>query len=56
MSDVMDGRNAKRGQSALEYVLVFAALLGVLFALRHFARAAKASAERTAELVTGEYP
>lgn len=40
----------------LEYVLVFAALLGVYLAVRAFARAARASAERTTALVTGEYP
>ncbi|MGN0847224.1 MAG: hypothetical protein ACI4RA_07560 [Kiritimatiellia bacterium] len=46
----------RSGQAALEYILVFVALLGVYFAVRIFARAARGSAERTTTLVTCEYP
>ena len=50
------GKSAKSGQAALEYVLVFAALLIVCVALRVFARAAHGSATRTTTLVTCDYP
>ena len=48
--------SAQAGQAALEYILVFAALLGVCVALCFFARAAHGSATRTTTLVTCEYP
>ena len=46
----------KSGQTALEYILVYVALLGVLAAAIQFARAAGKSAEKTTTLVTCEYP
>lgn len=52
----MKQRDGRAGQAALEYILVFAALLGVYFAIRVFARAARQSATRTTTLVTSEYP
>ena len=52
----MRNRRWRSGQTTLEYVLVFAALLGVYFAVRCFARAAQHSAEKTTTLVTCEYP
>ena len=41
----MKQRGGRAGQTALEYILVFAALLGVYFAIT-----------RTTTLVTSEYP
>ena len=52
----MRNRRGKSGQTALEYILVFVALLGILVAAMHFARAAGKSAEKTTTLVTCEYP
>ena len=52
----MRNRKGKSGQTALEYILVFVALLGVLAAAMQFARAAGKSAEKTTTLVTCEYP
>ena len=52
----MRNRKGKSGQTALEYILVFVALLGVLAAAMQFARAAGKSAEKTITLVTCEYP
>lgn len=52
----MRSRKGKSGQTALEYILVFVALLAVYFAVRHFASAAGKSAERTTTLVTCDYP
>ena len=52
----MRNRRGKSGQTALEYILVFVALLGVFAAVVHFARAAGKSAEKTTTLVTSEYP
>ena len=46
----------RRGQAALEYILVFVALLGLVFALGFLVRAARSSSERTATLVSAEYP
>ncbi len=46
----------KSGQTMLEYIIVFVALLGVLGAIRLFVSAAHSSAERTTQLVTCEYP
>ena len=47
---------SRSGQTALEYVLVFVVLLGVIVALRAFVSSARSSAERTTQLVTCEYP
>ena len=52
----MKGLGRRNGQAALEYILVFVALLGVLAAAMQFARAAGKSAEKTTTLVTCEYP
>lgn len=52
----MQNRKGKSGQTALEYILVFVALLGVFAAVVHFARAAGKSAEKTTTLVTCDYP
>ena len=52
----MATRAYKTGQTAVEYVIVFAFLLGVVLALTWFVRAAKSSAVRTTTLVTCEYP
>ena len=52
----MSGRRGRSGQAMLEYVLVFAALIVVVFALTCFVRAARAESKRTAELVTSDYP
>ncbi len=49
-------RARKSGQAMLEYVLVFAALMAVTWALATFAVAAQKEARRTAELVTSDYP
>ena len=52
----MNLRSNRSGQTLVEYVLVFAALIGVFFAVQCFARAARRSAEKTTTLVTSEYP
>ena len=52
----MATRAYKTGQTAVEYVIVFALLLGVVLALTWFVKAAKSSAARTTTLVTCEYP
>lgn len=52
----MEGRNGRSGQAALEYVLVFAALIAIVWALGHFVSAAREGARHTAELVTSDYP
>ena len=52
----MATRAYKTGQTAVEYVIVFAFLLGVVLALTWFVKAAKSSAARTTTLVTCEYP
>ena len=49
-------RTDRSGQTAVEYIIVFVVLLGVVFALECFVRAAKSSAARTTTLVTCEYP
>jgi len=49
-------KQTKSGQTALEYLIVFVVLLGVLGAIRLFVSAAHSSAERTTHLVTCEYP
>ena len=40
----------KSGQTMLEYLLVFVALIAVVAALATFTRAAKAASERTTEI------
>ncbi|MBO7686963.1 MAG: hypothetical protein J6V72_11300 [Kiritimatiellae bacterium] len=52
----MATRANKAGQTMVEYIIVFAVLLGVVVALTSFVRAAKSSAARTTTLVTCEYP
>ena len=52
----MATRVNKSGQTMVEYIIVFAVLLGVVSALTCFVRAAKHSAARTTTLVTCEYP
>ena len=49
-------RASKSGQAMLEYVLAFAALTAVVWALAIFASAAQRESRRTAELVTSDYP
>lgn len=46
----------RSGQAALEYVLVFVALLGLVAALVWFAKATRKTAKTTAELVTCDSP
>ncbi len=52
----MATRVNKAGQTMVEYIIVFAVLMGVVTALMCFVRAAKSSAARTTTLVTCEYP
>ena len=55
----MATRAKKAGQAMVEYIIVFAVLLGVIGALMCFVRAAKSSkssAARTTTLVTCDYP
>ena len=52
----MARRTDRSGQTMVEYIIVFAVLLGVVGALWCFVRAAKSSAARTTTLVTCEYP
>ena len=52
----MATRAKKAGQTMVEYIIVFAILLGVVGALMGFVRAAKSSAARTTTLVTCAYP
>ena len=52
----MATRANKAGQTMVEYIIVFAFLLGVYGALKCFVRAAKSSAARTTTLVTCDYP
>ena len=52
----MAKRKNRSGQTMVEYIVVFAILLGVVGALWCFVRAAKSSAARTTTLVTCEYP
>ena len=40
----------------VEYIIVFAALLATVWALRYFATAARSSVHRTSTLVSSEYP
>ncbi len=55
-SQHMATRANKAGQTMVEYIIVFAFLLGVYGALKCFVRAAKSSAARTTTLVTCDYP
>ena len=52
----MGGRKGRSGQAMLEYVLVFVALIAVVWALGYFVSATRKSAKQTAELVTSDYP
>ena len=52
----MKNRTDKAGQTMVEYIIVFAVLLGVVGVLWCFVRAAKSSAARTTTLVTCDYP
>ena len=52
----MSGRRDRSGQAALEYVLVFVALIAVVWALGLFVSAARRGAQQTAEMVTSDYP
>ena len=52
----MSGRRDRSGQAALEYVLVFVALIAVVWALGLFVSAARRGARQTAEMVTSDYP
>jgi Flp pilus assembly protein TadG len=52
----MKGRRDRSGQAAVEYVLVFVALIAVVWALGYFVSAARKGAKQTAELVTSDYP
>ena len=52
----MKRQRRRNGQAALEYILVFVALLGLVFAARWFATAARRSAVQTAEIVTCDSP
>jgi Flp pilus assembly protein TadG len=52
----MKGRSDRSGQAAVEYVLVFVALIAVVWALGYFVSAARKGAKQTAELVTSDYP
>ena len=44
------------GQTALEYVLAFSALLAVVFIMGYLVTAAKNSVYRTESLVSSDYP
>ncbi|MGN0876082.1 MAG: hypothetical protein ACI4TC_02315 [Kiritimatiellia bacterium] len=48
--------NARRGQTMVEYVLTFAALLVVLGALGYLLSATRRSVVRTESLVSSDYP
>lgn len=52
----MNRRRDRSGQAMLEYVLVFAALIAVVWALGYFVDATRNSAKQTAKLVTSDYP
>ena len=52
----MKGRRDRSGQAAVEYVLVFVALIAVVWALGYFVSAARRGAQQTAEMVTSDYP
>jgi len=48
--------NAKSGQAALEYVIVFVAMLAVVTVLALFLYAVRQQSNRTLDLVASEYP
>ena len=52
----LSGPKARSGQAALEYILVFVALIAVVRALEYFVSAARRGAQQTAEMVTSDYP
>ncbi len=52
----LSGLKSRSGQATLEYILVFVALIAVVWALEYFVSAARRSARQTAELVTSDYP
>lgn len=47
-------RRSRRGQAALEYILVFLALLAAIIAAVHFMRAPKDVATYTTEVICSE--
>ena len=52
----LSGPKSRSGQAALEYILVFVALIAVVWALEYFVSVVRRSAQQTAELVTSDYP
>ena len=48
--------SSRRGQAALEYVLVLASLLVVVAMVTHLIHAAKRASDRTVNLVGSDYP
>ncbi len=48
--------DARSGQAALEYVVVFAAMLAVVSILALFLYAVRQQSNRTLDLVASEYP
>jgi uncharacterized protein (UPF0333 family) len=48
--------NGRSGQAALEYVIVFAAMLAVVSILALFLYAVRQQSNRTLDLVASEYP
>jgi uncharacterized protein (UPF0333 family) len=52
----LSGLKDRSGQATLEYILVFVALIAVVWALEYFVSATHRSAQQTAELVTSDYP
>ncbi len=47
---------SRGGQAMLEYILVFIALIGLVWAVMRFAVVAKTAAVETAEQVSSDYP
>lgn len=52
----MRNRNRKSGQTMVEYLVVFAALLGVAFASLALLRAARSEKANVQNFVASEYP
>jgi len=48
--------NACSGQAALEYIIVFVAMLGVVSIMALFLYAVRQQSNRTLDLVASEYP
>ena len=46
----------RKGQAALEYVLVTAAMLGLIAVMGYVISAVRSSADRTEKLVRSDYP